>query len=54
MDEELKSSYQEGDGKFNQAFEELAAGVPSEVGHVQNLCAESAPKKSESKARGTI
>ena len=26
MDEELKSSYQEGDGKFNQAFEELAAG----------------------------
>ena len=39
MDEELKSSYQEGDEKFNQAFEELAAGIPSEVGHVQNLCA---------------
>ena len=39
MDEELKSSYQEGDGKFNQAFEELAAGVPSEVAQVQNLCA---------------
>ena len=39
MDEELKSSCQEGDGKFNQAFEELAAGVPSEVAQVQNLCA---------------
>lgn len=39
MDEELKSSYQEGDAKFNEAFEELLAEVPSGAAHVQNLCA---------------